>query len=149
MQRKDNSVTITLHEGGEVVTYTGSFDVVRLDLTMEVHPDRYLGEPDPDRGSFAGPPADREMTTEPQKRHDTTRTLPRGSACADRYGKTFVVWPDGSHGYDTASRIGAGYSSHSFGPYTVLRDGLTAEQCDDIAAGDRCGTDPIPEAGAA
>lgn len=97
----------------------------------------------------AGPPADREMTTEPQKRHDTTRTLPRGSACADRYGKTFVVWPDGSHGYDAASRVGPGYSSHSFGPYTVLRDGLTAEQCDDIAAGGRCGTDPIPEAGAA
>lgn len=106
-------------------------------------------EPDPDRISFAGPPADRELTTEPQKRHDTTRTLPRGSACADRYGKTFVVWPDGSHGYDAASRVGPDYSSHSFGPYTVLRDGLTAEQCDDIAAGDRCGTDPIPEAGAA
>lgn len=99
--------------------------------------------------SFAGPPTDRKLTSELPKHHHTTRTLPRGSACADRYGKTFVVWPDGSHGYTKATRVRSGYSSFNFAPYTVLREGLTERQCDDIAAGDRCGTDPIPEAGAA
>lgn len=90
---------------------------------------------------------DAEMTSPAQ--HHYTRTLPRGSVCEDSFGRTLVVWPDGSYGYDKAMRLPSGLSSRSFGPYKVLREGLTAEQCDDIAAGDRCGTDPIPEAGAA
>jgi len=90
---------------------------------------------------------DAEMTSPVQ--HHYTSTLPRGSVCEDRDGRTFVVWPDGSYGYDKATRSPSGFSSYSFGPYRVLRAGLTAEQCDDIAAGDRTVTDTIAEAGAA
>lgn len=99
------------------------------------------------RGDHPGPIIDPENKR--TARHDYTRTLPHGSACADRYGRTFVVWPDGSYGYDQQSRAPKHMTAHSFGPYTVLREGLTEQQCDDIAAGDRVGTDPIPEAGAA
>lgn len=89
-----------------------------------------------------------ELVQEPAKRHDFTLTLPRGCVAADRYGKPFIVWPDGSYGYDKAGRCPSHLGSYSFGPYTVLREGMTEEQCDAIAAGERVGTDPQPEAGA-
>jgi hypothetical protein len=81
-------------------------------------------------------------------RHDFTRTLPRGCIAADRYGKPFIVWPNGHYGYNRESKCSPTYSSYSFGPYTVLREGLTAEQCDAFAEGDRLGVD-VAEAGAA
>lgn len=81
--------------------------------------------------------------------HHFTGTLPRGCIASDRYGKPFLVWPDGSYGYDKASRCPRHLGAYNFGPYTVLREGLTEEQCDAFAEGERCGTDPIAEAGAA
>jgi hypothetical protein len=95
------------------------------------------------RGDDPGPDIDPKP-----KRHDYTRTLPRGCIAADRYGKPFIVWPNGWYGYDRESKCSPTYSSYSFGPYTVLREGLTAEQCDAFAEGDRLGVD-VAEAGAA
>lgn len=64
-----------------------------------------------------------------------TRHIPRGATALDRDGRRFAVWPDGTHGYTRATRCAPGLSSHSFGPYTIERVGLTVAQCDEAVLG--------------
>ncbi len=61
----------------------------------------------------------------------TTRNLPRGGSAVDRYGARVVRWPDGQVGYARARR--SHLHGGSFGPYTILSAGLSAEECDRLA----------------
>ena len=65
-------------------------------------------------------------------RHDSTRTLPRGSVARDRSGDYLITWPDGRYGYDPQHQHGPA-ASQSTGPYALVIDGLTERECDAFA----------------
>lgn len=87
-----------------------------------------------DHPGFAVPEVRHELAGVGEQVH-YTRHIPRGATALDRDGRRFAVWPDGTHGYTRATRCAPGLSSHSFGPYTIERVGLTVAQCDEAVLG--------------
>ena len=68
--------------------------------------------------------------------HETTTTIPRGSLCKDKRNVFFVVWPDGSYAVCDGTgmnKIPAHITSRSFGPYSVIRQGLDEPTCDQLS----------------
>lgn len=151
MQREDNKDTVTTVTGvdlanGRDETMLSIYEDGALVRTVVFREKMDLTEHNPHPIAAAFERGDHPTLPQPvpEVRHELagvgeqvhyTRHIPRGATALDRDGRRFAVWPDGTHGYTRATRCAPGLSSHSFGPYTIERVGLTVAQCDEAVLG--------------